>query len=80
MSNLQPNCCLKVDFQKVDQHAGSKCLIHATKRHKDNQLQSLKLSFWTRTKVIRMEHIIQPTGFGACSSTCCQKDGEDLPA
>ena len=20
MSNLQPNCCLKVDFQKVDQH------------------------------------------------------------
>ena len=22
MSNLQPNCCLKFDFQKVDQHAG----------------------------------------------------------
>ena len=22
MSNLQPNCCLKIDFQKVDQHAG----------------------------------------------------------
>ena len=22
MSNLQPDCCLKVDFQKVDQHAG----------------------------------------------------------
>ena len=22
MSNLQPNCYLKVDFQKVDQHAG----------------------------------------------------------
>ena len=21
MSNLQPNCCLKFDFQKVDQHA-----------------------------------------------------------
>ena len=28
MSNLQPNCCLKIDFQKVDQHAGGKWLIH----------------------------------------------------
>ena len=43
MSNLQPNCCLKIDFQKVDQHAGSKWLIHDTKRRKDNQLQSLML-------------------------------------
>ena len=43
MSNLQPKCCLKVDFQKVDQHAGGKWLIHDTKRRKDNQLQSLKL-------------------------------------
>ena len=43
MSNLQPNCCLKFDFQKVDQHAGDKWLIRDTKRHKDNQLQSLKL-------------------------------------
>ena len=42
ISNLQPNCCLKVDFQKVDQHAGGKWLIHYTKRRKDNQLQSLK--------------------------------------
>ena len=32
MSNLQPNCCLKFDFQKVDQHAGDKWLIHDTKR------------------------------------------------
>ena len=32
MSNLQPNCCLKIDFQKVDQHAGGKWLIHDTKR------------------------------------------------
>ena len=31
------------DFQKVDQHAGGKGLIHDTKRRKDNQLQSLKL-------------------------------------
>ena len=44
MSNLQPNCCLKVDFQKVDQHAGGKWLNHDTKRRKENQLQSLKLS------------------------------------
>ena len=40
---LQPNWCLKFDFQKVDQHAGGKWLIHNTKRRKDNQLQSLKL-------------------------------------
>ena len=38
MSNLQPICCLKIDFQKVDQHAGGKWLIHDTKRQKDNQL------------------------------------------
>ena len=31
MSNLQPNWCLKIDFQKVDQHAGGKWLIHDTK-------------------------------------------------
>ena len=43
MSNLQPNCCLKIYFQKVDQHAGGKWLIHDTKGRKDNQLQSLKL-------------------------------------
>ena len=42
-SSLQPNCCLKFDFQKVDQHAGGKWLIHYTKRRNDNQLQSLKL-------------------------------------
>ena len=41
MSNLQPNCCLKFDFQKADQHAGGKWLIHDTKRHKDiDELQS----------------------------------------
>ena len=40
MSNLQPNCCLEFDFQKVDQHAGGKWLIHDTKRRKDNQLQA----------------------------------------
>ena len=43
MSQLQSNCCLKVDFQKVDQHTGSKWSIHDTKRRKDNQLKSLKL-------------------------------------
>ena len=37
MSNLQPNCCLNFDFQKADQHAGGKWLIHDTKRRKDNQ-------------------------------------------
>ena len=43
MSNLEPNCCLKFDFRKVDQHAGGKWLIHDTKRRKNNLLQSLKL-------------------------------------
>ena len=38
MSNLQPNCCLKADFQKVGQHVGGKWQIHDTKRHKDSQL------------------------------------------
>ena len=42
MWNLQPNGCLKIDFKKVDQHAGGKWLIYYTKRRKDNQLQSLK--------------------------------------
>ena len=41
MSNLQPNWCLKIDFQKVDQHAGGKWLIYDTKHRKDIQLQSL---------------------------------------
>ena len=40
----------------------------------------LTQSFWAGTKVIRRKHIVQPTGFGACSSTCCQWDGEDVPA
>ena len=34
----------KLDFQNVDQHRGGKRLIHGTKRHKDNQLQSLENS------------------------------------
>ena len=38
-----PTGVKKIDFQKVDQHAGGKWLIHDTKRRKDNQLQSLKL-------------------------------------
>ena len=42
MSSLQPNWCLKIDFQKVDQHAGGKWLIHDTKRRKNNQMKSLK--------------------------------------
>ena len=43
MSNLQPNWSLKIDFQKVDQYAGGKWLIHDTKLRKDNHLQSLEL-------------------------------------
>ena len=47
ISNLQPNWCLKIDFQKVDQHARGKWLIHDTKRRKDNQLQIPKLPYRT---------------------------------
>ena len=43
MSNLQPNCSLKIDFQKVDPHAGGNWLIQDTKRRNDNKMQSLKL-------------------------------------
>ena len=43
MSNLQTYYHFKQDFQKVDQHTGGKWLIHSTKCHKDNQLQSLEL-------------------------------------
>ena len=51
------------------------------KTHIENAyIYVLTQSFWTGTKVIRRKHIIQPTGFGACSSTCCQWDGEDVPA
>ena len=64
MSNVLPNWCLKIDFQKVDQHAGGKWLIHDTKRHKDNQLQSLKLpcrisklSSYMWHKGVRWQHV-----------------------
>ena len=40
MSNLQTYYHFKLDFQKVEQHTGGKWLIHGTKRHKDNKLQS----------------------------------------
>ena len=43
MLNLQTYYHFKLDFQNVDQHTGGKWVIHAIKRRKDNQLQSLKL-------------------------------------
>ena len=43
MSNLLTYYHFKLDFQKVDQHTGGEWLIHATKPHKDKQLQSLEL-------------------------------------
>ena len=35
ISNLQPNCCWKVNFQKVDKYTRRKCLIQITNRHID---------------------------------------------
>ena len=43
MSKLQIYYHFKLDFLKVEQHTGGKWLIHSTKHHKDNQLQSLEL-------------------------------------
>ena len=43
MSIFQNYYHFKLDFQKVDQQTGGKCLIHGTKHHNDNQLQSLEL-------------------------------------
>ena len=42
MSNWQAYYHFKLDFQNVDQHTRGKWLIHGTKHHKDNQLQSLE--------------------------------------
>ena len=47
MSNLQTYCHFKLDSPKVDQLIGGKWLIHGTKHHKDNQLQSLELPYRT---------------------------------
>ena len=47
MSNLQTYYHFKLDFQTVDQHTGDECLIHGTKRRKDNQLQSNNISVYT---------------------------------
>ena len=43
MSNLQTYYNFKLDFQKMNQHTEGKWLIHGTKHHKDNQLQSVEL-------------------------------------
>ena len=45
MLNLQTHYLFKVDFQKLNQHTGRKCLIHGTKHRKNNQLQSLELPY-----------------------------------
>ena len=42
MTKLQTHYIFKLDFQKVDQHTGSKWLIHGTKTHKENHIQSLE--------------------------------------
>ena len=39
MSNLQIHYHFKIYFQKVDQHAGGKWLIHGTKHRKNKQLE-----------------------------------------
>ena len=43
MSNVHTYYHFKLDFQNVVQNTGGKWLIHGTKRHMDNRLQSLEL-------------------------------------
>ena len=42
MSNSQTHYHFKLDFEIADKHTGCKWLIQGTKRHKDNQLQTLE--------------------------------------
>ena len=42
--NLTNHLSFTTDIQKLVQHTGGKCLIHGTKHHNDNQLQSLELA------------------------------------
>ena len=87
---------IKVLFRtnaKSHKHPGIKLLSSESKtqlvnKRKHNSYRNIEIAyiyilthnFWVGTNVIRRKHIIQPTGFGACSSTCCQCDGEDAPA
>ena len=43
MSNIQTHYHIKLDFQNADQYTGGKWLMHGTKQHKNNQLQSLEI-------------------------------------
>ena len=52
LSTLQTHYHFKLDVKKVDQLAGDKWLIHGTKHHKDNQLQSLEPSCRISQRVI----------------------------
>ena len=45
MSNLQTHYHFNIRFPKMNEHTGDKRLIHATKRHKNNQMQSLELPY-----------------------------------
>ena len=48
MSNLQTYYHFKLDFQKVDQHAGGKWLTHGTKRRKDNPKETCSIQYSRR--------------------------------
>ena len=68
-------------------HSSSESKTQLVNQRKQNSYRRVYIyiyiltqSIWTGTKVIGRKHIIQPTGFGACSSTCFQWDGEDMPA
>ena len=63
MSNLQPNWCLKIDFQKVDQHAGGK----VNPRHQTTQGQSKiypkiknSINFSARLPILWIQHTLKP--------------------
>ena len=39
---VRPKDHLNLNVTKLDYHTGGKCLVHGTKRRKENQLQCLK--------------------------------------
>ena len=73
MSNLQPKCCLNVDFEKVEKHTGGKWLIHDTKRRKNNQLHCgdtiFLLPFYHRNRISYTGKTTSYIESGSCSQS-----------
>ena len=85
---------IKVVFKtnaKSHKHLGIKLLSSESKTQLVNQRKQISyrrtyIYIYINTELLdgnkchQRKHIIQTTGFGARSSTCCHWDGEDVPA